>query len=129
MTVHTLAPGKSAQQGVVLIEVLVAILIFSIGVLAIVGLQATMVKNTADVKYRADASYIAQTRIGLMWADPGNLAGFLESNTDISDLLPNGTRTVTQPNPGEFVVTVTWLQPGAGQTTHNYTTTVRITGG
>ena len=74
-------PAKSAQQGVVLVEAMIAILIFSMGVLAVVGLQAAMIKNTADSKYRADAGYIAQQRIGLMWSDPDNLATYLETNT------------------------------------------------
>jgi type IV pilus assembly protein PilV len=126
---HTFAAVKPTQQGVILIEVLVAILIFSVGVLAIVGLQANMIQNTADAKYRSEASYIAQSRIGQMWADPANLATYLETNTDISALLPGGKRTVTQPTAGQFTVTVTWLAPGPNQTTHNFTTTARITGG
>src|SRR5665647_338907 len=74
--------GKPAQQqGVVLLEALVAILIFSMGVLALVGLQAAMVKNTSDSKYRSEASFIAQQRIGMMWADSGNLADYVETNT------------------------------------------------
>ena len=132
---------KPAQQGVVLIEVLVAILIFSVGVLALVGLQANMVQNTADAKYRSDASYIAQVRIGQMWADPDNLATYLETDTDISALLPGGKRTVTQPAAGQFTVTVGWTAPSetpaASATTapcfmtvaHCFTTTARITGG
>jgi type IV pilus assembly protein PilV len=121
---------KSAQAGVILIEVLVAILIFSVGVLAIVGLQANMVKNTADSKYRSEASYIAQKRIGQMWADPDNAATYAENATDISAFLPSGTRTVTAgATPGQYTVTVTWRQPGPNPTTHNFTTTVLITGG
>jgi len=123
------SPPKSAQQGVVLLEALIAILLFSVGVLAIVGLQASMIRNTADSKYRADASYIAQQRIGLMWSDPANLADYLEVDTDISALLPAGKRTVTQPVAGQFTVTVTWQQPGTNETPHNFTTTARITGG
>lgn len=119
----------SAQQGVVLIEVMVAILLFSVGVLAIVGLQATMIKSTADAKYRADATYIAQSRIGQLWADPANAATLAETNTDISSLIPGGQRTVTAGASGQFTVTVTWLQPGPDQTRHTYSTIVRITGG
>ena len=126
---HTPTALRPTQHGVILIEVLVAILIFSVGVLAIVGLQANMIKNTADAQYRSEASYIAQSRIGQMWADPANVASYVEANTDISALLPGGTRTVTQPTPGQFTVTVTWLQPGPNQTTHNFTATARITGG
>jgi type IV pilus assembly protein PilV len=126
---HGPAHQGAGQRGVMLIEALVAILIFSVGVLAIVGLQAAMIKNTAESKYRSEASYIAQKRIGEMWADPANLASYLETDTDISALLPGGKRSVTQPVAGQFTVTVTWLQPGPNETTHNFTTTTRITGG
>jgi type IV pilus assembly protein PilV len=119
--------GKSAQQGVVLLEALVAILIFSMGVLALVGLQAAMIKNTSDSKYRSEASFIAQQRIGMIWSDPDNALTYLEAGTDISTVLPSGTRTVTQPAAGQFVVTVTWQQPG--QPLHNFTTTASIAGG
>lgn len=120
-------PPKSTQQGVILIEVMVAILIFSVGVLALVGLQATMIKNTAEAKYRSEASYIAQSRIGQIWADAANAATYVEANTNISTLLPSGTRTTTQPAAGQFTVTVTWQAPG--ETAHNFTTTARVTGG
>jgi len=126
---HKPLPPAAKQRGVVIIEVLVAILVFSVGVLAIVGLQATMIKSTADAKYRADASYIAQSRIGQMWADPANVASYVEVNTDISSLLPSGRRTVTQVSPGLYTVTVTWLQPGPNATTHTYTTAASVTGG
>ena len=118
--------GRSLQQGVVLVEAMIAILIFSMGVLAIVGLQAAMLKNTSESKFRADASYIAQQRIGTMWSDPDNLATYLENNTNIATLLPNGTRTTAQSGV-EYTVTVTWQQPG--ETQHNFTTIASISGG
>lgn len=123
-------PSSTSQQGVVLLEALVAILIFSMGILAVVGLQAAMIKNTSDSKFRADASYIAQQRVGEMWVDQANLAAFGETDTDISALLPNGTRTTTRDpaNPNQFTVRVTWQQPGDSET-HNLTTIARITGG
>ena len=124
------------QQGVVLLETLVAILIFSVGVLGIVGLQAAMVKNVAESKFRSEASYIAQARIGQIWADPENVATYLETDTNISTQLPGGKRTVTQPTAGEFVVTVKWRLPGETdpakpnyQPERNFTTNVRVTGG
>lgn len=119
--------GKHAQQGVVLLEALVAVLLFSMGVLALVGLQAAMVKNTSDSKYRSEASFIAQQRIGMMWSDPSNAAALVENGTVISDQLPGGTRTVTQTVPGQFTITVTWTQPNQPQ--HNFTTTATIAGG
>ncbi len=116
---------KSAQHGIILIEAMIAILIFSIGVLGIVGLQAAMLKNTSESKYRADASFIAQQRIGTMWCDQDNLAAYIENNTDISNLLPNGARTTIQSGV-QYTVTITWQQPGEIQ--HNFSTTASIVG-
>jgi type IV pilus assembly protein PilV len=120
--------GKRGQQGVVLLESLIAILIFSMGILALVGLQAAMITNTSDARYRAEANYIAQQRLGDMWADPNNLSPYLEANTDISALLPNGTRTVTQPQTGRVMVVVTWQLPGRPEA-HNVTINASIAGG
>jgi type IV pilus assembly protein PilV len=60
-------PGK--QDGVMLLEAIIAILIFSFGILAIVGLQAAAIKNGGDAKYRTDASLLTNQLIGQMWAD------------------------------------------------------------
>ncbi|MBI5005672.1 MAG: prepilin-type cleavage/methylation domain-containing protein [Nitrosomonadales bacterium] len=111
-----------AQRGVVLIEALIAILIFSIGILGIVGMQANMLKNTSDSKFRADAAYIAQQRIGLMWAEPDNILNYVR--TDNINELPNGQVTVVQPAIGQFQVTVSWQQPG--EAAHSYTTLAYI---
>ncbi|MGB4811548.1 MAG: prepilin-type cleavage/methylation domain-containing protein [Methylophilaceae bacterium] len=98
------------QQGVVLLEALIAILLFSIGILSLVGLQANMTKNTTSTKFRGDASYIAQQRIGAMWANPASAATLVESSTAIT-ALPGGLRTVTNPSPNVFQVTVGWTEP------------------
>lgn len=103
---------QKLQSGVVLIEAMVAIVIFSMGILALVGLQGAMIKNTSDLKYRADASFIAQQRLGVMWADPNNLATYNENATDISNQLPSGTRTVVVQARGLVTITVTWQLPG-----------------
>jgi len=119
---------KSTQQGVVIIEAMIAILIFSIGVLGIIGMQASMIKNTADSKYRADASNIAQQRIGQIWADPDptrpGYTSYVESAVSIAAVLPNGTRTTAQSGV-QFTVTVNWQVPG--QAAHNFITVANIT--
>ena len=131
---------KSKQQGAVLLEALISVLIFSMGILALVGLQAAMLQNTTNSKFRGDASYIAQQRIGQMWADPANAATYVEANTSIAKLLPGGLRTVTQPVTGQFQVVVGWTAPGETAPTvaaapcfmlaaHCFTTTASIAGG
>ena len=116
---------KPTQCGMVLLEALVAVLLFSMGVLALVGLQATMIKNTADAELRSDASYIAQKRIGFIWANPTSINSYAASApVDISDLLPNGTQ-VTGVSGTQVTVTINWQQPGKAQ--HHFTTVANIT--
>jgi type IV pilus assembly protein PilV len=135
-TPHSKAPKfastqKRSQKGVALLEALVAILLFSMGVLALVGLQATMIKNTSDSQYRSQASFIAQQWLGIMWADPatGNLplyaisSGDPQNRDDISNLLPNGTRIVTVAG-NQVTVTISWQQPGKDP--HQLTTVANI---
>ena len=63
----------TSQHGSVLLEALFAFLLFSIGVLALIGLQTVSIKNSADAKYRSDASYLANQIIARMWVDRSNI--------------------------------------------------------
>lgn len=44
-----------------------AILIFSVGILGIVGLQARMIASAAEAKYRNEASFFVNRLLGEMW--------------------------------------------------------------
>lgn len=150
---HPIPSRKSAQKGVVIIEAMIAILIFSVGVLGIVGMQANMIKNTSDSNYRAEANYIAQQTVGTMWSDMvpvSNLDNYVVLD-DISAQLPGGQRNVNKLNVvtdgsgtvigGVFKITVGWTAPGetpaANDTTapcymtvaHCFSTIATISGG
>lgn len=47
---------------------LVAILLFSFGILGMVILQGTAVQQAADAQYRAEAAQLADELVGRMWA-------------------------------------------------------------
>lgn len=115
------------QKGIALLEALIAILIFSMGVIALVGMQAAMKSNTSASKFRADASFLVQQRLGQLWADPANLATYAEANTDISVLIPDGKRTTTITNLAnrQVTITVSWKVPGDAAT-HNETVQARV---
>lgn len=66
MKMHSAPLNK--QAGVMLLEALISILIFSLGILAIVGLQAAAIGSASDAKYRTDASLLANELIGEMWS-------------------------------------------------------------
>ncbi|TXG85809.1 MAG: type IV pilus modification protein PilV [Rhodocyclaceae bacterium] len=59
---------KKQQEGVMLLEALIAIVIFSLGVLGVVGMQASAVSTVQDAKYRTDAGLLANELLGMMWA-------------------------------------------------------------
>ena len=115
------------QQGAILLEAMIAILIFSFGLLALAGLQAVMIKNTDDAKYRAEATFIAQQKLGEIWINAQNL-GSLADYVDVEPItqLPNGNRSVAVSPERVVTVTVSWQLPGAEA--HTYSTNARIEG-
>lgn len=121
-----------SQSGIAILESLIALLIFSMGILAIAGLQGFMIKGASEAKNRSDASVIAQRRVAMMWtdakADPAALAAaYAEVNTAVP-ALPNGLRTTAFSAVvlDEVTVTVTWQSPG--EPVHNYSTNANIVG-
>ena len=127
---------RSAAKGVMLIEALVALLIFAFGVLGLVGLQAAMTKAQGTAKFRADAAFLAQQVLGTMWSDAPNIANYgtgggggvnacyanarCRAWTDkVSGTLPAGTASV-QIAGSDVTVAITWTQPNEG--THTFTT-------
>ena len=129
---------KSAQGGVALIEAMVAIFIFSIGVLAVIGMQAVAIRTSSDAKYRANAAYLADQLIGRMWADQGvaqaNLVNYVTgpancgnpvtpaSNANLNAWLNTVASTLPGAEPGrqrvqfdaatkQVTVTICWITP------------------
>lgn len=131
---HTLARQhrRGTQRGAMLIEVLVAILIFSIGVLALVGLQARMTKAQSEAKYRADASYLANEIIGVMWGDIANRANYNGQTCashprcndwlgKVSSTLPGGSGAISIDAATQVItITVNWQL--SGEEAHSYST-------
>ena len=78
----THSASRSHQRGSMLLEGLIAILLFSLGILALMGLQAFAISTTADAKYRAEAAFLANQIISQMWvANPTTLASYAHKAT------------------------------------------------
>jgi type IV pilus assembly protein PilV len=71
---RTISRRGSPQGGFMLLEVLVAMLVFAFGVLSLVGLQAASMKQSSAAKYRTDASLLANELIGRMWTSQRTFA-------------------------------------------------------
>ena len=62
---------RSAQGGVMLLEALLGLLIFSLGVLALVAMQSVSISNVSNAKYRVEAAFAAEEIMNYMWlSDP-----------------------------------------------------------
>lgn len=66
----------AAQRGAMMLEALIGILIFSTGILALIGMQALSIAYASDAKYRADASFLANQVIAEMWVNRPNLGSY-----------------------------------------------------
>lgn len=117
------------QGGIALLEALIAIFLFSLGVLALAGLQAVMSKNVTHAKYRSEAAFLANQMIGQIWVDQTNIANYAVASgtcansyaacsnwtSAVSRMLPAGTSTVAitaGANGSVATVTIGWQLPG-----------------
>ena len=133
--------ARKAQRGVALLEALVGILIFSIGILAMVGLQAQSIRNTVEAKYRNEAAYLANQIVGQMWVDRANMASYdtgggVNANmtawrTRVANTLPGITvgsmnsPTITVAGT-QVTVTLFWKMPGADSSTRQFSIVAQI---
>jgi type IV pilus assembly protein PilV len=132
---------RKAQSGVALLEALVGILIFSIGILALMGLQAQSIRNTVEAKYRNEAAYLANQIIGQMWVDRANLAdydttGGANPNMDawrtrVANTLPRvvvgGSNSPDIDVAGNQVtVTLRWQLPGSDSVQRQFSVVAQI---
>jgi type IV pilus assembly protein PilV len=118
-----------------LIESLIALLIFAFGVLGVVGLQASMTKAQTQSRFRADASLLAQQAIGAMWSDTTNIANYATAScagyarcndwkTRVEGALPNAVPSIVFASASEVQISIRWTPPNDEQ--HTYTTVTAI---
>ncbi len=126
--------GKTAairpQAGFLLIEAMIAILIFSLGIVALMGLQSIAIGDSVHGKYRTDASYFANGIIAQMMVDRANVASYADGaspstrrtewDAEVAASLPNGTTSVTIAGSAVTVI-VYWRNPNESSS-HNFTT-------
>lgn len=135
------------QRGASLLEALIGILIFSVGILALVGMQALAIKHMSDAKYRSDAAFFANEIIAQIWVNRANLASYhfptgsgawppaldswVASIKDGENRLPGVTAAALLPivdvSGTRVTVTVRWQLPG-GSTDHKHITIAYING-
>ena len=118
-----------AQRGVALLECLMALLIFSVGLLGLLGLEARVMGISTDSENRSRAAMLASEVASQMWLN-GNVitAGYASvvANAGNQTLggVPGGVVTVAPVTANTADITVTWQEVGDANLS---TLTTRVT--
>jgi len=132
------------QPGFTLIEVLITVVIFGVGVLGVAGLNLSGQKTNQKAYQNLLATWKAQELVEMIRANPANAASFLKSYTDVpsgasdcaanscsstaiasydlqswhgslGDALPATTQGAVYSSGGDYVVYVIWDSRSDGQ--------------
>jgi type IV pilus assembly protein PilV len=127
---------RPVTRGFALIEALIALLIFTLATLGLVGLQVSMARANTSAKFRADAAAMANDLVGTVWADASHLNAYATASCPSYDLckawvgrlqarLPSaGYEIVTNGTDGTIKVTIRWTVPEEGVHTFETATAV-----
>jgi type IV pilus assembly protein PilV len=105
--------AASGARGIALLEVLIGLLIFLVGVLGLVGLQAKAIQFTVQSEDRSRAALLANELVSAMWdqqsstIDDAQLADWQKS---VAAALPDGTGTVST-SAGVTTIMLSWKSP------------------
>jgi type IV pilus assembly protein PilV len=115
---------RRGQRGFTLLESLIAVSIFTIGTLAMVGLHARAARLSTDAQQRAEAAFLANQLLArMMVADPATAASFAHHPDGTTNCAPTGaasTNTIVT----EWLAEVTAIFPRASSTEQQ----IKVTG-
>lgn len=98
-----ISPQRDKQSGFTLIEVLVSVLVFMLGILGLVGMQATAIKFSTDAHQRAQATFLADQLLARMLiSEPTTAATFAHKPGGTTACAPTGTSSTN-------AIVIAWL--------------------
>ncbi|MFZ3120105.1 MAG: type IV pilus modification protein PilV [Variovorax sp.] len=132
----TLTPRTASNQGgLALLEVLISLLIFSLGILGLIGLQTRAVSLSVDAEDRNRAALLANEVASTMWLQ-GSVTLSAEKETawkaSVADPtkggLPNGVGTVTAVTgtTKSADIKITWHPPSRSSDADDSNFTTRV---
>jgi len=125
---------RRAERGVTLLEVLVSLLVFSIGILGMVALQARSVQYSVDAEDRTRAAAVANEVVSTMWSQrlldlpAATITAMQARVNNAPDGLPNAAIAVAGAASGVATVRIEWKSPAkrAADPVSVYTTQVAM---
>lgn len=120
---------RGAQKGFLMLEVLIALLLFSIGVVGMVMMQSLSSANSVNSEDRAVAALLASDLMSELWssfnpASPGTVsvpADYASWQGRVQAALRPGSQGALVINGNVATVTITWVPQGRNNSTVNST--------
>jgi len=142
---------KRYQTGGGLVEGLMSLTVLSIGILGIVGMQATLIQENSESRIRMQAGFFASSLLGMAAANPQNVGCYIVNDTQsvpctsgdaqaqatswvnqVEGVLPGSTGVPPQVSydsaSGQLTVTLRW-QMVNDTTVHNYVSATQVSTG
>lgn len=107
---------RRPARGVALIEVMVALLVFLVGALGIVALQAKAVQFSVQAQDRSIAALLANDAVSTMWQQRSTTLSDADLKAwqgRVAAALPAGSASAVRATDGSATVTIRWTPPGA----------------
>lgn len=118
-------PGRvrlaNSQRGVTLLEVLISIVVLSVGLLGYAGLQTLSMKNNTSAFQRSQATMLTYDIVDRMRANRQNLASYsvglnavgsyadvISWKNEVASALPDGKASVAVDLAGTATITIQW---------------------
>lgn len=126
-----------SQQGVALLEALIAVLLISFGVLGIIGIQAASISAISEARYRIEATALADELINQVWIDT-TTANALPAYVDDAAALPeawlnrvyelpgaaDNPPTISSTTNNVITLTIRWQPPNGSLHQHRIVTSI-----
>lgn len=139
--------ARSGQDGMILLEALIAIVIFTFGILGLISMQANAIALSSDAKFRSDAAILANQLVSRLSISSSAATNFAHRPTggacapggadstnptvtawlaEVNATLPSADSSKQQvtldATNGVVVVTVCWQPVNGSQHSHTVTT-------
>jgi len=139
------------QNGGGLVEGLMSLVVLSVGILALIGMQATLIQDNSESRVRMQAGFFATSVLGMAAANPQNVGCFIVNSAQsaacvsvdaqaqatgwvdqVMNVLPDAATVPPQVSydsaSGQLTVTLRWRMRGDSMV-HNYVAATQVSTG
>lgn len=118
---------RATQQGSMMIEVLVSVLLLSVSILGLVRVLGNSMQDAGELEYRSVAATVADESIARIWVGDRTDMEDFEVDSQAVPQLPNGAQSI-EVDGNVVTVTVSWRAPDSPARSHQVVATIAENG-